>query len=121
VRDDEPPDFIFFFEENDDADSRFFGKKCLHKEHSHREEAKNTARARATLSLPRFTNNCSSSSSEEEVWRRRFSLFSIGISIIYIKFLLPWGIFFLFPPFWDIPFSLSLSTKRVSFKVTHLW
>jgi len=52
VRDDEPPDFIFFFEENDDADSRFFGKKCLHKEHSHREEAKNTARARATLSLP---------------------------------------------------------------------
>jgi len=111
VRDDEPPDFIFFFEENDDADSRFFGKKCLHKEHSQREEAKNTARARATLSLPRFTNNCSSSSSEEEVWRR-FSLFSIGIYIIYIKFLLPWGTFFSFSSILGYTlFSLSLDEK----------
>jgi len=42
----------FFLKQNDDADCQKKGKKCLHKEHSHREEAKNTARARATLSLP---------------------------------------------------------------------
>jgi len=64
---------------------------------------------------------------QQQLFRRRsleeiLAFFDRNISNIY-KVFCRGELFFLFP-FWDIPFSLSLSLdrpKRVSFKVTHLW